>query len=171
MELHGDLIGAWTSVIAASITQEEQQIIIHLEVSCDSNTAIVLPHREELSLHALPVGRYHIHFEGIGASLMDTASQLLVVPYAGRYQSSEAPPELMHFDEATDVFILDIDPSLYVVRVRIFDTTAKVRREAFIDGLGPTRISAKDLPDGNYLIRVDCDTEGITRWVSIRRSR
>lgn len=167
--LYGDLIGARTLVNNASVRQEDQAIIIHIEASCDSNTAIVLPHREELPLGALPNGRYRLRFEGSGAVMMDTAATLLVVPYAGRYQSPDVPSELMRFDESADELILDIDPSLFVVRVRIYDASAKVRREAFIDGLGTTRISTKGLPDGNYFVRVDCDTGSISRWASIRR--
>ena len=171
LELYGDLIGARTRILAASATREDQRIFIHLDVSCDSNTALVLPHRERLQIGALPVGRYHIQLEGSGASMMDSSITLLVVPYAGRYQSSAAPPEMMHFDALSDVFIIDIDPALYVVRVRIYDTDAKLQREAFIDGSGLTHISTTDLPEGNYLILVDLDTGNITRWASIRRKR
>lgn len=167
--LYGDLIGARTMVTSATVSQVDEQIIIQIEASCDSNTAVVLPHREELPLGELPVGRYRIRFEGSGAAMMDTAATLLVVPYAGRYQSPDVPPELMRFDASAEELILDIDPSLYVLRVRIYDANAKVRREAFIDGLGTTRISTKGLPDGNYLVRVDCDTESFMRWASIRR--
>lgn len=170
-DLYGDLIGARTRILAASATREDQRIFIHLDVSCDSNTALVLPHRERLQIGALPVGRYHIQLEGSGASMMDSSITLLVVPYAGRYRSSAASPEMMHFDALHDVFIIDIDPALYVVRVRIYDTDAKLQREAFIDGFGPTHISTSDLPEGNYLILVDLDTGNITRWASISRKR
>jgi hypothetical protein len=169
LTLYGDLIGARTTVIAASAEREDRQIVIRIDARCDSNAALVLPHREQLSLAALPVGRYRIRFAGKGAVLMDTAASLFVAPYAGRYQSAQAPAGMMRFDAQADQFILDLDPSLYVVRLRVYDADARMRREAFIDGFGPTRISAKDLPDGNYLIRVDTDTYGVTRWATVNR--
>ncbi|MEO8733718.1 MAG: hypothetical protein ABI373_05270 [Flavobacteriales bacterium] len=169
--LYGDLIGVRTSVISASATVEDHQIVIQLEVSCDTNTESVISHREKLPLNGLTVGRYHMRLTGSGAALMDTASTLFVAPYAGRYQTSEAPAEMVHFDAGADEFIIDIDPSVHVLRVHIHGTDAKLEREAYIDGFGPSRISAKGLPEGNYLVCVDSDTGTINGWATIDRKQ
>jgi hypothetical protein len=76
---------------------------------------------------------------------------------------------MIHFDARTDAFILGIDPSVYVTRVHIHGSDAELKLDAYIEGFGPTRISAKGLPDGNYLVCVNGDTVNLNGWVTVSR--
>ena len=76
---------------------------------------------------------------------------------------------MVRFDTRPTEILIAVDPSLHVSRVRIHGTDAKLKREAYIDGYGPVSVSAKDLPDGNYLVRVDCDTVAFNGWATISR--